>query len=61
MSELKPKVRPTKPVYGDGQLDDFPPSRAVIVVKNKRVVCTSAWLSWAQADAVLEQKNTIWD
>lgn len=59
MPELKPEVRPTEPVYRDGQLDDFPPSRAVIVVKDKRVVCTPAWLSWAQADAVLEQKKTI--
>lgn len=59
MSELKAEVRSTKPVNGDGQLDDFPPSRAVIVVKDKRVVGAPAWLSWAQADAVLEQKNTI--
>jgi len=45
MSELKPEVRPTEPVNRDGQLDDFPPSRAVVVVKDKRVVCAPAWLS----------------
>lgn len=59
MPELKTEVRTTEPVYRDGQLDDFPPSRAVIVVKDKRVVCTPAWLSWAQADAILQQKKTI--
>lgn len=61
MSELKAEVRPTEPVYRDGQLDDFPPPRAVIVVKDKRVVCAPARLSWAQADAVLEQKKPISD
>lgn len=58
VSELKSEVRPTEPVYGDGQLDDFSPSRAVIVVKDERVVRAPARLSWAQTDAVLEQNKT---
>lgn len=45
MPELKTEVRTTEPVYGNRQLDDFSPARAIAMIKDKGMIYTSAWLS----------------
>lgn len=57
VAELEAQVGAPEPVDGDGQLDDLPPARAVVVVQHKGVVGAPARLPGAQADAVLPQKK----
>lgn len=59
MSELEAQVGAPEPVDGDGQLDNFPPARAVTVVEDEGVVGAPVRLPGTQADAVLEERSTV--
>lgn len=58
VAELEAQVGAAEAVDGDGQFDDLPPARAVVVVQHEGVVGAPAGLPRAQADAVLPPRET---
>lgn len=54
VSELEAEVGSSESVDGNRQLDDFAPSRAVVVIEDEGAVLRHAGLTRTQTDAVLQ-------
>ena len=54
MSELEAQVGSSESVDGNGQFDDFAPSRAVVVIEHEGAVLRHTGLTRTQTDAVLQ-------